>query len=66
MAGISIVTHTQTICSDPKCQKQVEERLAAEKVKSDEIKKAFDKRAADKKEAREQVKLSKGKPLKKK
>jgi len=60
-SGTSTVTHTQTVCPDPACQKQVEEKLAFEKAKSDKIKEEFDKRAADKKIARAQIKFAKAK-----
>lgn len=33
MVGRSLVTHTQTICPDPACQKIVEEELAARREK---------------------------------
>lgn len=60
-SGVSLVTHTQTLCPDPKCQKIVEEKWEIEKAKSIKIKEDFDKRAAEKKEARAQVKLNKKK-----
>lgn len=60
-SGISVVTHTQTICSDANCQKIVEEKWAIELAKSNKIKEDFDKRAADKKLARAQIKLGKKK-----
>lgn len=60
-SGVSKVTHIQTICPDPACQKLVEEKLAFEKAKSDKIKEDFDKRAADKKIARAQIKFAKAK-----
>jgi hypothetical protein len=36
--GTSTVTHTETVCPDPECQKIVEERLDAQKQKSQELK----------------------------
>lgn len=60
-SGVSKVTHMQTVCPDPACQKLVEEKLAFEKAKSDKIKEDFDKRAADKKFARAQIKFAKAK-----
>ncbi len=60
-SGVSLVTHTQTLCPDPKCQKIVEEKWAIEVTKSNKIKEDFDKRAAEKKAARAQIKLSKKK-----
>ena len=36
--GTSTVTHTETVCPDPDCQKIVEERLDAQKQKSQELK----------------------------
>lgn len=32
--GISVITHTQTICPDPKCQKIVDKAIADRKAKS--------------------------------
>jgi hypothetical protein len=60
-SGTSTVTHTQTICPDPNCQKLVEEKLAFEKAKSDKIKADFDQRAADKKILRAQISFAKKK-----
>ena len=36
--GTSTVTHTETVCPDPECQKIVEERLEVQKQKSQELK----------------------------
>lgn len=58
-SGVSKVTYTQTVCPDPNCQKQVEEKLAVEKAKSDKIKKDFDDRMAAKRFARSQIKFAK-------
>lgn len=33
--GASIITHTQTICPDPKCQKIVDQAIADRKEKSE-------------------------------
>lgn len=33
--GISIITHIQTICPDPKCQKIVDQAIADRKEKSE-------------------------------
>lgn len=33
--GISIITHTQTICPDPKCQKIVDQAIADRKEKNE-------------------------------
>ncbi len=33
--GISVITYTQTICPDPKCQKIVDQRTADRKAKSE-------------------------------
>jgi len=33
--GTSTVTHTETMCPDPECQKIVEEKLAAQKKQSE-------------------------------
>lgn len=38
--GISVVTYTQTICPDPKCQKIVDQRTADRKAKSASLIKA--------------------------
>lgn len=35
--GISVVTHTQTICPDPKCQRIVDEATAQRKAKSAQL-----------------------------
>ncbi len=56
LSGVSLVTHTQTLCPDDACQKLVEEKFNLEKVKSDQIKEAFEKRAAEKKIARAKAK----------
>lgn len=42
--GNAVITNTITACSDPKCQKGVDNLLAKEKARRDEIQTAFRKR----------------------
>ncbi len=49
LAGVSLVSFTQTSCPDLECQKLVEERHAALKAKDEEIKRTAEKRNQDRK-----------------
>ena len=61
LAGISVVTHTMTICPDSDCQKVVDAKWAEQIDKSNKIKAEFDARALAKKKAREDLKKTKNK-----
>ncbi len=52
--GKSKITHTETVCPDPDCQKIVEEKLDAQKQKTENLQLAREKRIKDAQAARKQ------------
>lgn len=54
---VSIIVHTETICSDPKCQKKVDEELSAVRQKRLEIEKEREKRGEEQKTRRVNIKI---------
>lgn len=42
--GKSVITHTETVCPDPECQKIVEEKLEAQRQKTEELQAAKEER----------------------
>lgn len=55
--GISAITHTETVCPDPKCQQAVNRELAAQREKRRQIESDRESRALAMKTKRAQIKL---------
>lgn len=66
LAGVSLVSFTQTSCPDPECQKLVEEKHAMLKAKDDEIKRTAEKRNQERKKNSAKALKIKSKKTKKK
>lgn len=54
---VSVINHTETVCSDPKCQKKVDEELSAARQKRLEIEREREKRGEAQKAHRVNIKI---------
>lgn len=55
--GKSVVTYTETVCPDPKCQELVEKQLAVQKKKREELEQSKEDRKVRLKEQRGRARL---------